>query len=69
MADIRIFVEDVDLAADWTDENPRTSRAVEEALPLEGDAARWGEELYFETPVDVPVENAREAVPVGAVAY
>lgn len=69
MADLRIHVGDVELAADWTDENPRTKEALEAALPLAGDAARWGEELYFETPVDVPIEDARAAVPVGAVAY
>lgn len=69
MADLRVAVGDLTLEADWTDENPETRRAVEDALPLEGDAARWGEELYFETPVDVPAEDARAEVPVGALAY
>lgn len=69
MADLRITVADVELAADWTGENPRTRQALEDALPLDGDAARWGDELYFETPVDVPLEDARAEVPAGAVAY
>ena len=69
MADLRITVDDVELDASWTDENPQTRDALAGALPVEGDAARWGDELYFSVPVDVPPENAREAVPVGAVAY
>ncbi|WP_435176373.1 cyclophilin-like family protein [Halorussus sp. AFM4] len=69
MADLRIAVGDAELAASWTDENPETRDALAAALPVEGDAARWGDELYFSVPVDVPPENTREAVPVGAVAY
>ena len=69
MADLRITVDDVELAADWTGENPETRGAIEDALPVSGDAARWGDELYFEIPVDVPAEDARAEVPVGAVAY
>ena len=69
MADLRIDVDGVELAADWTDDSPETRRALEDALPLAGEAARWGDELYFQVPVDVPAEDARAEVPVGAVAY
>lgn len=69
MADLRVRVDGRELAASWTDENPETRRAIADSLPLEGEAARWGDELYFETPVDVGLEDARAAVPVGAVAY
>ena len=69
MADLQITVDDVTLEATWTDEAPETRDALEAALPLSGEAARWGEELYFSTPVDVGPENARAEVPVGAVAY
>ena len=69
MADLRIRVDDVELVADWTGDNPETRAAVETALPLEGDAARWGDELYFRTPVDVPEEDGQVEVPVGAIAY
>lgn len=69
MADLALSVGDVELAASWTGENPETRRAIEAALPLAGDAARWGDELYFETPVDVPEEDGQVEVPVGAVAY
>ncbi|MFB6129541.1 MAG: cyclophilin-like family protein [Salinigranum sp.] len=67
--DLRVAVGDLELAADWTDDNPTTREAVERALPLSGEAVRWGDELYFAVPVDVPAENASTAVPVGALAY
>ncbi|GAB3033650.1 cyclophilin-like family protein [Natronobiforma cellulositropha] len=69
MADLIISVDDVRLEATFTDDAPETRAALEAALPLSGDAARWGDELYFSTPVDVGLENARTEVPVGALAY
>jgi hypothetical protein len=69
MADLSIDVDGRELTADWVDENPETRAAVADALPLSGDATRWGEELYFRTGVDVPPEETREAVPEGALAY
>jgi hypothetical protein len=69
MADLRVTVDDHELEAEWTGKNPMTREAIADALPLEGDATRWGDELYFRTPVDVPAEDARAEVPVGAIAY
>jgi hypothetical protein len=69
MSDLLITVEDETLAASWTDDCPDTRAAIAEALPVSGEAARWGDELYFGVPVDVPPENATAEVPVGAVAY
>lgn len=69
MSDLSITVGEQDIAATWTDENPETRAAIADALSLSGDATRWGDELYLSIPVDVGPENAREAVPVGAVAY
>lgn len=69
MADLRVTVEDAELDATWTEENPDTREAIADTLPLSGDAARWGDELYFRTDVDVPAEDAREEVPVGSLAY
>lgn len=69
MTDIHIQIDDLELTATWTGANPDTRAAIEEALPLSGEAARWGDELYFSTPVDVPAEDAQVEVPVGAVAY
>ncbi|MFC6988992.1 hypothetical protein ACFQJD_10190 [Haloplanus sp. GCM10025708] len=40
MSDFAIAVDDVELPATWTDDSPETRRAVADALPVEGDAAR-----------------------------
>jgi hypothetical protein len=69
MPDLSVTVNGTTLAADWVDDHPDVRAAVEEALPLSGEATRWGEELYFRTNVDVDVDGGRREVPVGAVAY
>lgn len=69
MSDLHVKVDGLELTASWTGANPETRAAIESALPLSGEAARWGDELYFSTPVDVGAEAAQVEVPVGAVAY
>jgi len=69
MTDLTVSVDGQPLGASWTDENPATRAAIESALPVEGEATRWGDELYFSVPVDAPADETREQVPVGAVAY
>ncbi len=47
-----------------------TARQVWEALPIEGRANRWGDEIYFEIPVVAAQEpDAREDVEVGELGY
>lgn len=67
MTDLRVVVDGHELTASWTGENPTTRDAIADALPLESDAMRWGDELYFRT--DVPAEDARAEVPAGSIAY
>lgn len=69
MSDLRVTVDGHELEATWNDDAPETRRALERELPIEGEAVRWGDELYFDVPLDVPAENQSEAVPVGAIAY
>jgi len=67
---VRIVVGGVEVLAEISfNENPRTAEAVLEALPIESRAARWGDEVYFEVPVELPAENARVRVQKGEVAY
>lgn len=69
MSDLRVLVDDVELSAQWADESPETRAAIERALPIEGEAARWGEELYFRSEIDLPAESPRAEVEPGALAY
>ena len=47
----------------------RTAWAIWNALPLSGTASLWGEEIYFEVPVDLAEEGAQEEVGIGDLAY
>lgn len=47
-----------------------TAEAIIAALPLTGQASTWGEEIYFEIPVDMPQEpDAQTEVEVGDLGY
>ena len=48
---------------------PRTVNAITKRLPLEGRAAIWKEEVYFEVPVKMGTEKAEPTVEKGAVTY
>ena len=48
---------------------PRTVDAIIKGLPVEGRAALWKEEVYFEIPVTVGEEKAKPTVKKGDVAY
>ncbi|MEM3692557.1 MAG: cyclophilin-like fold protein [Candidatus Bathyarchaeia archaeon] len=51
------------------DRNPRTAEEILKALPIEGIANRWGDEIYFSIPVRLSEENAQEIVEEGDLAY
>jgi len=48
---------------------PRTVDAILKKLPVEGRAALWKEEVYFEIPVAAGVEKAKPTVKKGDLAY
>lgn len=46
------------------------AEALWQALPLNAQAHRWGDELYFSVPFEIPLEkDASEVVQAGDVAY
>lgn len=48
---------------------PRTVDAIAKRLPMEGRAALWKEEVYFEMPMKMGKEKAESTVERGAIAY
>ena len=68
MNKIIITAGDVSLTAELND-NP-TALQIWEALPIEGKANIWGDEIYFEIPVIAEQEpDARADVEVGELGY
>ena len=48
---------------------PRTVDTIVRALPVEGRAAIWKEEVYFEIPVKMGEEKAKPKVEKGDIAF
>ncbi len=48
---------------------PRTVDTIIRKLPIEGRAAIWKEEVYFEIPVKMGDEKAKAKVETGALAF
>ena len=68
MKTILITAGNVCLPAELYDTH--TAQAIWEALPIEGTANTWGDEIYFNIPVTVPQEpDARAKVEVGELGY
>ena len=68
MAEIRITAGEVTLSG-VLNESP-TAKLIWEALPFEGRANVWGDEIYFEIPVVAEQgADARQDVEVGDLGY
>jgi hypothetical protein len=48
---------------------PRTIDTIVRKLPLEGRAALWKEEVYFEIPIKMGEEKAKPTVEEGTIAF
>ena len=49
--------------------NTRTARALLGILPVKATGNTWGDEIYFDVPLSVQIEDGREVVQMGDVAY
>lgn len=68
MAKINISAGEISVEAEIFD-TPTATR-IFEALPIEGSANVWGDEIYFEIPLSLEQEpDARADVAVGDLAY
>jgi hypothetical protein len=68
MKTITITAGSIILTAELNDKP--TAQRIWEALPIEGRANRWGDEIYFEIPVAAEVEpDARQDMEVGELGY
>ena len=68
MKQITITADDVTMPAELNDSE--TAQKIWEALPIEGQASIWGDEIYFEIPVNLAqAADARAEVEVGTLGY
>ncbi|MEE4605176.1 MAG: cyclophilin-like fold protein [Desulfobacteraceae bacterium] len=68
MAKINLSVGNVSLQAEML--NTPTANKILEALPFESTANVWGDEIYFDIPLNLAQEpDARAEVEVGDLAY
>ncbi|MBN2099956.1 MAG: hypothetical protein JW753_10225 [Dehalococcoidia bacterium] len=64
---IRIRVGTVEIQAGLN--NTETAKALIKILPIEARANIWGDEIYFDVPLRIGIENGKEVVEMGDVAY
>src|SRR5215472_10960515 len=68
MPHIRFEFEELTLDGELLD--TPTAKAILAALPITSSALTWGEEVYFDVPVEVaPEKTARAIVTPGEIAY
>ncbi len=49
--------------------NSHTAKKIYAALPLESKINRWGDEIYFDIPIESEIENGIEFLDEGSLAY
>jgi hypothetical protein len=64
---IRITVGDISAQAKLNE--TETAKAIWEALPIEGRANTWGDEIYFSIPVRLETEKSQATVELGELGY
>lgn len=64
---IRIVAGTVEAEAELN--NTASAQAIWEALPIQGRASLWGDEVYFSTPLSLELEAGQEVVGTGDLGY
>lgn len=63
MADLLVTVDDLEFHARLTADNPTMRDDLRTHLPIAGEAARWGDELYVSVPFTLASNTLQQAVP------
>ncbi len=66
---IKIITKIGEIKAKIIDKNPKTASSILEILPIEGEINKWGDEIYFEIPVSLELENSQTIVDKGDIAF
>jgi hypothetical protein len=68
MAD-RIMIKVGAVAVQAQLNDTRTARALVEILPVKAKVNTWGDEIYFDVPLNMEIEDGKGVVDMGDVAY
>ncbi|MFC1548722.1 cyclophilin-like fold protein [Candidatus Omnitrophota bacterium] len=66
---IRVESENLKIEIDFDLLDNPTAKKISESLPIMSQASTWGDEIYFDTGISAPAENATLDVDVGDIAY
>jgi hypothetical protein len=64
---IKIISESAEAFAELN--STKTASAIFSSLPFESTAHRWGDEIYFDIPLKLELENGKEVLEAGDIAY
>jgi hypothetical protein len=64
---IEIAADEVTVTAELNE--TQTAEAVWDALPIEGAANTWGDEIYFSVPLALELESGQDVVELGDLGY
>ncbi len=67
---MKITIKSGNISAEAELYNNKTAKSVYEILPIEANAQTWGDEVYFEIPTHVDLdESAKEVVELGELGF
>lgn len=64
---IIIKTKSIEIYAELND--TKTAETIYEKLPIESKVKTWGEEIYFEIPVEMGLEDGVKVVNIGDIGY
>lgn len=64
---IAIHAGDITVEADLN--STAAAAALWDALPIEASGSVWGDEIYFPIPIEAGLEDSKEVVEVGEIAF